>query len=411
MVNNTFDKRLLAIGNCPIMEINDPKEKYSGNIVFNPSPVINATNNEVLAHELCHLLAGKKDYDIFKTAIIARDNNSRFAWLLNALYDWYHEIQGKEHSVIISNYLLSLRNSQKIDDQKDKEINKILYLLNNEVSLEEGCKLLDYNVRDTVDLIVLADRYYNSIKVETKKLIELLSKTRTGTYLTNHKGPYSDYYTRTVSKYYETIKTLSRLWMRNKHNWDKSYFGEINWKNLPLLMLGNKINLPVFRLWKKILMSRSVFVAIDRSGSTYYTKDTIMDISIIITESLVMSGTPVSILDVGVEDKVINDIDKPIVHKWFTPINDGNTPLGEVCQKIKGDDHDSFLLIITDGQPDSWEDLKCALNKFKGNYLTCVIGNSYREYASTIGNTIQVEPHTIIREILSNENLIVCENQ
>lgn len=409
-----FDKRLLAIADCPVINISqDVKEEKSGGIIFNPHPVINATSNDVLAHELCHLLRGKKVYDIFRTAVVARNEDERFKWLLNALYDWYDESLGREHSVLISSYLLQLRKSYKLEENdRDPYVNKILHLLNNEVTPEEGSRILGHKIRDHLDLVVLADIYHKKIKTKTFSLVQTLKRCRHGAPASAHvTGPESNFYLRTVSKYYSTIKMLSRLWSRNKYNWNESYFGEINWQNLPQLVIGDKINLPVFRLWKKIIMNRNVYIVIDRSGSTIDIKVPIMETAVILAESLIQAGTPVSILDCGSENNIINKIGEPIKYKWFTPAAVGGTPLGEVCEKIKDSDTESFLLIITDGEPDDWDSLKKALYKFKGSYLTCVIGFYWKTYASYIGNTIQVEPTTIIRGLLSNDNSILCEDR
>ena len=72
---------------------------------------------------------------------------------------------------------------------------------------------------------------------------------------------------------------------------------------------------------------------------------------------------------------------------------EGGTPLGEVCSLITNADIDSYLLIITDGEPDDWNTLKSALSAFPGCYLTFVIGDSYGEYLEEVGNTVHVEPN------------------
>jgi len=118
-----------------------------------------------------------------------------------------------------------------------------------------------------------------------------------------------------------------------------------------------------------------------------------------------MLGIPISILDVGVTDNIVNNIDDPLDISWFTPMSGGGTPMGEVCSMIKKADHNSYLLIVTDGEPDSWDTLLSALNAFPGSNLTFVIGDSYGEYARYVKNAIHVEPHTIIREMLHDSTL------
>ena len=130
-----------------------------------------------------------------------------------------------------------------------------------------------------------------------------------------------------------------------------------------------------------------------------------MDTAVIISESLRMLGVPISVLDVGVTNTVINDIDSPLDLPWFTPMSSGGTPLGEVCSLITKADHESYLLIVTDGRPDSWKTLVSSLSAFPGKHLTFVIGDSYGDYVEKVSNAIHVEPHTIIREMLHESTL------
>ena len=68
---------------------------------------------------------------------------------------------------------------------------------------------------------------------------------------------------------------------------------------------------------------------------------------------------------------------------------------------IKERNPDSLLIIITDGWPDSFDDLRVAIQRFPGTHLTFIIGEGYfQNYATQIGNTILVEPYTIIKELM-----------
>lgn len=413
-----FDPRLTALAACPILDV-PPNEdgEPEGAIIFNPHPVITSSDDLVLTHELCHRIAGKWTYDIFLTAILTRDGNELFKWVLNALYDWYHENKHRDESSVISTNLMLLRERYKLDETKDPVLNKLVYLLNNEVELSEGEKLLECTVRDEIDLVVLADKLAQKItKVPRSKACAMLKAGRPGGLLAGggknqEVAEMSDYYTMTVSKYYNIIIDLSNLWTCNRYDWCKNYYGEINWANLPLLMLGAELHLPVFRIMSKISLRRNVFIVIDRSGSTCDIKDQIMDTAIILAESLRMLGTPISVMDVGVTDTVINKINEPIDRKWFTPMSNGGTPLGDVLLQINGDDSDSLLIVITDGCPDNWKKVKQALTRFKGRHISCVIGTDYMEYKRNIRNVIPVEPNSIIRSLLANDQQIISKDK
>ncbi|HLD89869.1 MAG TPA: hypothetical protein VI911_02420 [Patescibacteria group bacterium] len=427
MIKTIFDPRLTALAECPVLNVEeelaeenkkrkpDDRQKHAGGITFNPHPAIQATSDLVLTHELCHRLAGKRDYDVFLTSIIVRGRNTLFKWVLNALYDWYHENKYRETSVLISTNLMLLRQEHQIENkEKDPALDVLLHLLNNEIAIEEGEELLEHKVRDVIDLVVIADKLSAEIKSAPCQACNVLAGSRPGNCVAggndtgtgaggnrnNGKPVLSSYYFLAVSKYYSIITTLAQMWSRNKYGWQKSYYGEINWCNLPLLLLGNEIGLPVFRLMSKIDIDRRVFLVVDRSGSTSGIRDMLMDTSIIITESLRMLGVSVSVMDVGVTDTVINKITEPIILRWFTPKSDGSTPLGRVIKLIEGDDSQSLLIIITDGCPDSWSELMEGLFQFKGDYVSFVIGNSYKEYQQRIKNVIPVEPNTIIRSLI-----------
>lgn len=431
-----FDKRLRALAGCPVIE-----EKDKGAMIFNPYPIICADSDPVLAHEICHVLAGKDDYDIFDTAIEARKGNAApaemFKYVLNILYDWYHEHEYGKHSGLLWNKLTELHgelNQQAVQPFPEalREIASIY--IARDVSPESQ------HVKDVIDLVAWADRIVarliqNGIGIETIILLlgvggdigdipgiseRDVNNTPGRSKASCQKGSHgqlgagrdignmpkrSDYYLKTVGKYWHIIEELTLLWKRNKYDWLNHYYGEIDWKNLCGLFLGEKLQLPVFKLFLKIAMSRSVYLVVDRSGSTSNICSIIMDTTIIIAESLRILGIPISILDVGVTNNVVNKIDEDLDLGWFTPMSSNGTPLGEVCSMISNADHNSYLLIITDGRPNSWETLLSAFHSFPGSNLTFVIGDSYGEYNQKIKNAVHVEPHTIIREMLHDSAL------
>lgn len=423
-----FDKRLLALAGCAVVE------DEGGAMVFNPNPVIVAENDSILAHEICHVLAGRKDYEIFASAIAIRQGNDVFKHVLNMLYDWYHEyLYGKYSGFLWStlNKLHDIYNDVGLTGIQSLDEIYNMYA-NRDVSPES------VSIRDVIDLVAWADRLSEMITEEALavdinlgdliRLLEskeiILVRIEDDHYEPYGKailgGPKSDigmipkksnYYITAVSRYSHFIDELTKLWKRNKYNWTNNYYGEINWKNLQGMFQGEMMSLPVWRLFQKIGISRKIYLAIDRSGSTGgfgpnsdITRP-IMDTAIIIAESLRMLDIPISILDIGVTDSVVNDIDSPLDISWFTPMCGGGTPMGEVCSMIKKADHNSYLLIVTDGVPDNWNTLLSALNAFPGSNLTFVIGDSYGGYARYVKNTIHVEPHTIIREMLHDSTL------
>jgi len=73
-----LDSRLRALADCAVIPMELTKEEIKknkglmGGITFGPYPTIVASNDTVLSHEICHRLAGKKDYDIFNTAVQAK---------------------------------------------------------------------------------------------------------------------------------------------------------------------------------------------------------------------------------------------------------------------------------------------------------------------------------------------------
>ncbi len=407
-----FDKRLRALAGCPVIE------EKGGGMVFNPNPVIAAQNDGILAHEICHVLAGRQDYDIFSTAVVVR-NDDLFKYILNMLYDWYHEYLQGRYSGFLWSKLGELHEAYKYKPTGLDTIDSI-----NRAYCSRHTAPEVFSVRDSIDLVVLADRMRELVIGEAtalglamtdlakllglKQVVSILGKKGK---LGGPKADIgiipkkSDYYIRAVARHFLMIEELSNLWKKNKYEWVNHYYGEINWKDLPGMLLGNEINLPVWRLFSKIGISRKVFLVIDRSGSTSGICDLIMDTAVIISESLRMLNVPISILDVGVTNNVVNGIDDDLDLSWFTPMHVDGTPLGEVCSMITKANHDSYLLIITDGEPNDWDTLVSALGAFPGSHLTFVIGDSYGRYVQKVRNAIHVEPHTIIREMLYESTL------
>jgi len=415
-----LDARLRALADCAVIPMT-PTEKeikankgLMGGITFGPYPTIVASNDVVLSHEICHRLAGKRDYDIFNTAVSAY-NCPVLKFVLNILYDWYHEWKYESYSPFLMAQIYKLHEiSATIKMSKQikcvKELAYLIDLYENRLETPD-----EVGIKDCHTLVYLADKITVSIKKRLSKKqfaelidglgvyqIQLGKKGITGAGGSNYTLPiWSNYYTMAVAKYGNVIRVLKDLWIRNKYDWQHKHYGEIDWKNLVKVYAGEKLQWPVFLVLAKILLFKNIHMVIDRSGSTGSIKTEIMDTAVIIAESLRQCGTPISIIDVGVEDKVVNDINTPINTTWFTPMAKGGTPTGEVCMTIKERNYDSLLIMITDGWPDSFITLKTALKIFPGNHLTFVIGEDYyQRYATEIGNCLTVEPYTIIKELM-----------
>lgn len=412
-----FDRRLIALCDCPVMK-HDKEESPEalGGLIFNPRPIITAVDNEVLAHELCHRLGGKDDYDIFTTAILARESNDLFRLILNLLLDCYHErkyesLSGFVKSTIVESHKKHTLNSQPV--KKAHKLNRLVEFFNKMAPIEVVSEGFGVEIKDVIDLVVIADQIFEQAKKLTKKNITSMTgtfkeygKKAPGGYDIGHTPKSSSYYINAISRYNDIISHLCDMWKRNKYSWVPNYYGEINWKDLPGMLLGTKLSLPVFRIFSKIVLSRQIYLVIDRSSSTCEIKETIMDTAVIIAESLRRLNTPISILDVGPQNKIINKINEDIDLSWFTPMASNGTPLGDVCMGINDADTESYLIIVTDGEPDHMDMLLSALHKFPGGNLTFVIGPSYANYASHIENVLSVEPHTIIKEMMRHEDML-----
>ena len=415
-----LDARLRALADCAVIPMEPTKEEVKknkglmGGITFGPYPTIVASNDVVLSHEICHRLAGKRDYDIFNTAVSAK-NCPVFKFILNILYDWYHEWKYESYSPFLNAQISKLHEiSATIKVSKSvKSVKELAYLIDlYENRLEAPDEI---GIEDCHTLVYLADKIRGGIKKRLSKsqfttLVhglegyqnKLGQKNITGAGGSNYTLPkWSNYYTTAVAKYGNVIRVLKDMWTRNKYDWQHKHYGEIDWKNLVKVYAGEKLQWPVFLILAKILLLKNIHMVIDRSGSTGGIQYDIMDTAVIIAESLRQCNTPISIIDVGVEDKVVNDINTPINTTWFTPMAQGGTPTGEVCMTIKEKNYDSLLIMITDGWPDSFDTLKTALKVFPGSHLTFVIGEDYyQRYATEIGNCLTVEPYTIIKELM-----------
>ena len=418
-----FDKRLVALAGCsvvpnyPVENAKANKRNLSGGIIFDPYPAITATDDTVLSHEVCHRLAGKRDYDIFLTAVLA-DGTELFKFILNILYDWYHEIMYETYSPFLKSKIRQLHDIAREIKRPKKliEVGELNYLINMYTDRLETPE--DVGVRDCHDLVYLA----RSVKVQIEgrggiaKIsdaiaiwqISLTQNGITGAGSASYGSipERSNFYIHTVAKYGSAIDTLSKMWIANKYLWLHKHYGEIDWKNLVKMYIGEKLEWPVFIMIAKMLLAKNIHLVVDRSGSTCEDykggkplKILIMEVAVIIAESLRLRDVPISIIDVGVQDSVINTIDQPMDTHWFTPMAIGGTPIGEVCLTIREKNPDSLLLIITDGIPDDFVELQMALKKFPGENLTFVIGPEYQEYASIIRNAIPAEPQTIIKEL------------
>jgi len=300
----------------------------------------------------------------------------------------------------------------KIDKsiQKIKELMYLMDMYQNRLEIPD-----EIGIDNCHTLVYLAEKISNNIKKNLTKIQIAGLSSALGDYqkslgdkeITGAGGhsytlpKWSNYYSIAVAKYGNTIRILKDMWTRNKYDWVHKHYGEIDWKNLVKVYMGEKLEWPVFLVLAKILLLKNIHLVIDRSGSTQGIENDIMDTAIIITESLRQCGTPVSIIDVGVEDKIVNDINSPLKTTWFTPMASGGTPTGEVCMNIREKNPDSLLIMITDGWPDSFPKLKTAIQKFPGTHLTFIIGQEYyQSYATEIGNTLCVEPYTIIKELM-----------
>jgi hypothetical protein len=253
-----------------------------------------------------------------------------------------------------------------------------------------------------IDLVLLADKIWKEIPPQ--KSINYLQVFVKLDMVRNFD--YSNYYIKTVAKYDPIITALTALWKRNKYKWEKYYYGEIDWKNLIGTYMSQWLTLPVFRLFMKKILDKEVFILIDRSSSTSGIKEILMDTAIIITESLRRCDVPISILEVGCNDEVINQINEPLKFEWFNPEAAGDTNMGAVLSTLKNPSKNSYLLIITDGQPTDTHMFIQMINKFPGELMSFVIGSAFHDYyAMTNGRAIQVEPNTIIREMVNANTL------
>lgn len=422
-----LDPVLVALASCPVVE----QKEEGGHIVFNPYPVITASNDLILAHEICHRISGSVSYNKFVTACHVRKSEP-FKFVLNVLLDWWDELTNSQYSIYLHKRITQLKEATELQ-LSYKLPKRILSLFE---LYKYGTKPSDFprTIQGIEDLIVYADKFIEESSEEELRILAQMGEGKGEFVITiyisealaeelgldkggrkgspagmdiNNPKVSSNFYAKTISKYHNIIETVATLWKRNKYDWKQSYFGEINWKNLPALFMGEEMGLPVYRLLKKLTIARNIYIIADRSGSTRQIRNEIMETVIIITESFRRSRVAVSILDVGHTNSVINKIDEPIDTSWFTPLSDGGTPLGDVINKITEESQmEDYLLIVTDGEPDSWDKLKASLAAFKGDHLTFVIGDSFKYYYQQLGGrAVSVEPTTIVRELMNNNDI------
>lgn len=108
-----FDKQLLDLtDNCVVIKT---KNNENSSLMIDPEPKIKASDNEALAHEICHLLGGEEDYGIYNNALDKREGNKVFKYILNILFDWYHEYKYGKYSDILWKYLTEMHESGNTD--------------------------------------------------------------------------------------------------------------------------------------------------------------------------------------------------------------------------------------------------------------------------------------------------------
>jgi hypothetical protein len=420
-----FDNRLLALANCSVIpsypsEAKKEGSEHAGGIIFDPHPSIVATDDLVLSHELCHLLAGKRDYDIFLTSSVAKDSEL-FKYILNLLYDWYHEITQENYSPFLAKKIAGLHEEARkiVIPPAAQEMEELTFLRNLYLDRTESPEQV--GVRHCHDLVFIAERMYvniikrrpdkalkaiNSAISEIQKAMARVGITGAGSSTYGAIPKKSNFYARTVAKYSATIQALKNMWLRNKYNWVRKHHGEIDWKNLTRVFMGEKLSWPVFLILSKITLKKKIYLCVDRSSSTQNKykntgiplKNFIMELAVIVAESLRLCEVPIVVLDVGVQDDIVNKTGE-VDPSWYTPMDGDTTPLGRVCSRIEERDANSILIIITDGEPDDFESLVKAIHRFPGDNINFVIGSSYPQYAARIANSVLAEPNTILRDL------------
>lgn len=146
-----FDDRLKALAGCPVIE------DVNGSVVFDPNPVIIAESDQVLSHEICHVLGGRADYEIFATANVAR-KNELYRHVLNMLYDWYHEYLYGKHSSFLWEKLTELH---KRYTYQHTDIDALDFL--NRLYLNRKINPKSHNIKDVIDLVAYADKLLDNI--------------------------------------------------------------------------------------------------------------------------------------------------------------------------------------------------------------------------------------------------------
>ena len=155
-----FDKELCkfcgAVG-CNINIGETPNKRAAGVIRFDPEPSIWANNDMLLAHEICHLLAGKEEVNLFKSSVNAR-NCDIFTDVLNILFDEYHESLHGHHSDILYKHLCYYH-SCMLNVPIDIPVLDDIY--KNLIDSVPGKKM--DNVKNASDLVTIADHICEEI--------------------------------------------------------------------------------------------------------------------------------------------------------------------------------------------------------------------------------------------------------
>lgn len=149
----SFDKELCELtGSCNINVGETPNKRAPGVIRFDPEPSIWADNNFYLAHEICHLLAGKEEVNLYKSSVKAR-NCEIFSDVLNTLFDEYHESLHGQYSGAMYKHLCDYHKSMV---NRPIDIPVLDGIYKNLIDSVPGEKM-SMNVRKASDLVTIAD--------------------------------------------------------------------------------------------------------------------------------------------------------------------------------------------------------------------------------------------------------------
>ena len=155
----SFNKELRKLATCRV-NAGKPPEGAAGAMSFWPSPAtIWADTNGVLAHEICHFLAGKKDSKIYKCAVIAKNHHKIFSRVLNILFDEYHESLYGQHSYILYEQLSDHHSLMSYQQGGIPVLDGVCKSFIDSVPGEK----MSMNVRKASDLVTIADHIYKDV--------------------------------------------------------------------------------------------------------------------------------------------------------------------------------------------------------------------------------------------------------